>query len=174
MFFILRTILLASCNTMINETQFQVPERYVMFEEAYSHIRWKCAMTEALDKINIMDYQYYTFEEIISNIYDIVKPIKGLGMLSLYDITSAICRLYNKNIEKVYIVGGGPKRAIKILGIIPKKHKINKITLSYVDIDDIISAFDIKSFKLDELIRNTANGDIVETYICNWQKSIYK
>jgi hypothetical protein len=67
-----------------------------------------------------------------------------------------------------------PQRAVKILDIIPKKHKINKITLSYVDIDDIISAFDIKSFKLDEFIRNTINGDIVESYICNWQKSIYK
>jgi|688.fasta_scaffold941271_1 hypothetical protein len=159
---------------MINETQIQVQERYVMFEEAYSHVRWKYAMTEALDKINIMDYQYYTFEEIISNIYDIVKPIKGLGMLSVYDITSAICRFYNKNIEKVYIVGGGPRRAIKILGIIPKKHKINKITLSYVEIFDIITAFDNKSFELDEFIRNTTNGDIIESYICNWQKSIYK
>ena len=157
---------------MFNETQLQVQEKYVMFEEAYSHIRLKSKMTEALDKINIMDYQYYTFEEIISNIYDIVNSIKGVGMLAVYDITSAICRFYNKNIEKVYIVGGGPQRAIQILGIIPKKHKINKITLSYVEIVDIISAFDIKSFKLDEFIRNTTNGDIIESYICNWQKSI--
>lgn len=159
---------------MINETQFQVQERYGMFEEAYSHVRWKGALTEGLNKINTIDYQYCTFEDIIIKIYNIVKPIKGLGRLAVYDITSAICRTYNKNIEKVYIVGGGPKRAIKILGIIPKKHKINKITLSYVDIDDIISAFDIKSFELAEFIRNTKNGDIVESYICNWQKSIYK
>ena len=157
---------------MTNETQVQ--EWGVMFEEALSHVRWKCAMPQLVEQININDYQYYTFEEIFIKINNIVKRIKGLGRLVVYDITSAICRHYNKNIEKVYIVGGGPKKAIKILGIIPKKHKINKITLSYVDIDDIISAFDIKSFKLDELIRNTTNGDIVETYICNWQKSIYK
>ena len=156
--------------TMFNEPPFQVQERYVMFEEAYSHVRWKFALPQALDKINIADYQYYTFEEIISNIYEKVKPIKGLGMLAVYDITSAICRHYNKNIEKVYIVGGGPQRAIQILGIIPKKHKINKINLFYVEIDEIITAFDNKSLKIDEDIRKCKNGDIIESYICNWQK----
>lgn len=158
---------------LLRATMIEDQERYI-FEEAYSHVRWKYKMSQLVEQINITDYQYYTFEEIIIKIYDIVKPIKGLGMLVVYDITSAICRYYNKNIEKVYIVGGGPQRAIQILGIIPKKHKINKITLSYVDIDDIISAFDIKSLKIDEDIRNCKNGDIIESYICNWQKTIYK
>jgi hypothetical protein len=44
-----------------------------MFEKAYSHVRWKRAMTQALEEINIIDYQYNTFEEIIIKIYDIVN-----------------------------------------------------------------------------------------------------
>ena len=47
--------------TMFNEPPFQVQERYVMFEEAYSHVRWKFALPQALDKINIADgnIEYY-------------------------------------------------------------------------------------------------------------------
>ena len=94
-------------------------------------------------------------------------------MLAIYDITSAICRYYTKNIDKIYIIGNGPKRAVKILNIKTKKYKINdKIKLKYVEIIDLINAFDINNCLLDETIRNTKNGDILETYICNWQKKV--
>ena len=94
-------------------------------------------------------------------------------MLAIYDITSAICRYYKRNIDKVYIVGNGPKRAVNILNIKTKKYKINdKIKLNYVEIIDVIDAFDIHNYVLDKNIRNTKNGDILETYICNWQKKI--
>ena len=93
-------------------------------------------------------------------------------MLAIYDITSAICRYYNINIDKVYIIGNGPKRAVKLLNIKIKKHKINdKINLNFVDTMDVINAFDIFNYELNENIRNSKNGDIFETYICNWQKT---
>ena len=93
-------------------------------------------------------------------------------MLTVYDLTSAICRYYKLNIDKVYIIGNGPKRAVKLLNIKIKKHKINdKINLNYVERNDVIYAFDINKYELAENIRNTKNGDILETYICNWQKT---
>ena len=62
-----------------------------------------------------------TFEEIIFDVYNFCDNVKGVGMLAIYDITSAICRYYKRNIDKVYIVGNGPKRAVNILNIKTKK-----------------------------------------------------
>ena len=150
-----------SCNNSTN-----------IFQEAINHCRWKKALHSILKKINIVNYENKTFEEILLEIYNICDNIEGVGMLSIYDITAAICR-YNKiNIDKVYIIGKGPKRAIKILNIKIKKYKIsNKINLNFVDIIDIINAFDINNYELNEYFRNTKDGDILETYICNWQKT---
>jgi hypothetical protein len=105
-------------------------------------------------------------------IYNICKDVQGIGMLATYDISAAICRHYNINIDKVYIVGKGPKRAIKLLNIKTKTRKINdKIIIKYVDIHDIINAFDANSFELNEQVKHSKNGDILESYICNWQKT---
>jgi hypothetical protein len=142
-----------------------------IFQEAIDHCRWKKVLYLVLKKINILDYENKTFEEIIFEIYNICVHIKGIGMLTMYDITSSICRYYKINIDKVYIIGNGPKRAIKLLNIKTKTHKINnKIKIKFVDIIDVINAFDINGYALHETIRNTKNGDTLETYICNWQK----
>jgi hypothetical protein len=143
-----------------------------IFQEAIDHCRWKKVLHSVIKKINIVEYENKTFEEIIFEIHNICDNVKGVGMLSIYDITSAICRCNNINIDKVYIIGNGPKRAVKILNIKTKKHEIHKIKLNFVHINDIINAFDIKNYLLDENIRNTKNGDVLETYICNWQKNV--
>lgn len=143
-----------------------------IFQEAINHCRWKKALYSILKKINIIDYENKTFEEIIIEIYNICDNVKGVGLLTIYDITSAICRYYKINIDKVYIIGNGPKRAVNLLNIKIKKHKINdKIKLNFVDIIDVINAFDINNYVLNEYIINSKNGDILETYICNWQKN---
>ena len=90
-------------------------------------------------------------------------------MLSMYDISAGICRYYNINIDKVYIIGNGPKRAIKILDLKKKKHSIqNKLNLYYVEKKDIDKAF--KKLKL-KIPRYLKTGDDYETYICTWQKT---
>jgi hypothetical protein len=144
-----------------------------IFEEAINHCRWKKILKEeVLKKINISEYKNNTFEEIINKIYLICSNVTGIGMLSTYDITSGICRYYNINIDKVYIIGKGPKRAIKLLNLKTKKHVINdKLKLNYVDIHDIINGFNVNGFTLDSNVRNSTNGDIFESYICNWQKT---
>ena len=143
-----------------------------IFQEAFDHCRWKKVLHNVLKEINISSYENKTFEEIIVEMHSICSNVKGIGLLTMYDITSAICRHYKINIDKVYIIGNGPKRAIKLLNIKTKIHKINnKIKINYVDITDIIIAFDMSCHELDENIKNNKNGDILETYICNWQKT---
>ena len=145
----------------------------ILFKEAIDHCRWKKVVHDVLREIDISNYGNKTFEEIMSEVYSICEHIRGIGMLTVYDITSAICRYYNVNIEKVYIIGNGPKRAISMLHIETKKHKINnKIIIRYVDISDVILAFDNIHYTIDDIVRHTKNGDIIETYLCNWQKSI--
>lgn len=143
-----------------------------IFQEAISHCRWKKVLRNILQGIDISIYNNKTFEEIMIAIYNICKDVQGIGMLATYDISAAICRHYNVNIDKVYIVGKGPKRAIKLLNIKTKTHKINEdIKLRYANITDIINAFDASSFELNEQVKNSKNGDILESYICNWQKT---
>ena len=143
-----------------------------IFEETISHCRWKTVLHAVLKEIDISKYENKKFEEIIVEIYGICNEVKGLGMLTIYDITSAICRYYKINIDKVYIIGKGPKRATKILKIKTKTYKINdKIKIKFIDIHDILCAFDSNGYEINENIRNSKNGDIFETYICNWQKT---
>ena len=144
-----------------------------IYQEATGHCRWKTVLQSVIDDINISDYNNKSFEEIVISINSICKDIKGLGPLTIYDLSAAICRFYKINIDRVYIVGNGPKRAMKLLGLKTETHKINdKIKMKYVNISDIIEAFDKKSYKLDESLRDKTDGDIFETYICNWQKNI--
>ena len=75
-----------------------------IFQEAISHCRWKKVLHNILKDINISVYKNKTFEEIITEVYNICKNIDGIGMLAIYDITSAICRHNKVNIDKVYII----------------------------------------------------------------------
>jgi hypothetical protein len=143
-----------------------------LFQEAINHCRWKTILKNILENINIKDFQNKNFEEIIIEIYNICEKHKGIGLLTIYDITSAICRYYKINIDKVYIIGNGPKRSVKLLNINTKFNKINnKIKIKFVEIHEIINSFDKNNYELDDKIRHCKNGDEIETFICNWQKS---
>jgi len=140
-----------------------------IFYEAISHCRWKQALYSILDTIAIEDYKDKTFEEIITLIYDKCSPVKGVGNLAIYDITAAICKYHNLDITKVYIIGGGPKRAIKLLNISHKRHIISQeIRFNYVEVCDVVKAFSLNNYKLDK----QRTGDDYESYLCNWQKNI--
>jgi hypothetical protein len=151
-------------------------KRYI-FQEALDHCRWKSVlrnnvlMQNELQEQNLHHFACKRFDEIILWVYNICDTVKGLGMLTIYDITSAICR-YNKIIiDKIYIIGKGPKRAISLLNIKAKTQKIGHITLKYVEILEILQAFNEKNYEMNSQVRNSNNGDDFETYICNWQKN---
>ena len=139
------------------------------------HCRWKKQLDTVLlrpelhDNI-LQDYSGKSFEEILLTVYNICEKVKGVGLLTIYDIVAAICRYNNINIERVYIIGGGPVRAARLLNIKLKTHKIEKIALKYIEISEIIEAFDKQKLEIDSQIKYSNNGDEFETYICNWQK----
>ena len=147
-----------------------------IFQEAIDHCRWKKVLrNNVLVKTEFQEHNLHqftgkSFNEILLFVYNICDKVEGIGMLTIYDITSAICR-YNKiNIEKIYIIGKGPKRAIRLLDIKAKSQKIENITLNYVEIPEIIKAFQEKNYEINLQIKNSNNGDDFESYICNWQK----
>ena len=147
-----------------------------VFQEAIDHSRRKNTLRNDIltlpefQENSLYEYSHRTFEEIFSGVYNTCKPVEGIGMLAMYDITIAICK-YNKiNIERVYIIGNGPKRAISLLGIEPKIHKIGDISLRYVDIHQILHAFHEKNERLYGSIEHSKNGDDFENYICRWQR----
>lgn len=143
-----------------------------VFQEAINHCRHKTTLFKFLKDINIRTYENKTFEEIIIDINNKCVHIKGIGLLTIYDISIGICDYHNVDIEKVYIIGSGPKRAIKLLKIKTQKHIISDtLKINYTNIPTIINAFDENNIEINEFIRNNKNGDILETYICEWQKT---
>ena len=139
------------------------------------HCRWKKSLDTVLlrpelhDNI-LQDYSGKSFEEILLTVYNICEKVKGVGLLTIYDIVAAICRYNNINIERVYIIGGGPVRAARLLNIKLKTQKIEKVSLKYIEISEIIEAFDKQKYEIDKLVKQSNSGDEFETYICNWQK----
>ena len=147
----------------------------VLFEEALHHSRNGTLLRNTIvdNFSDISKYKNESFESVFADVYRVCKPIRGLGMLTTYDLSSSICRKHGKNIDRVYIIGNGPKRAVKLLKLTPKLQRIGGVvTLHYVEIADIVAAFDKGGYKLDDTIRTTKNGDMVESFICNWQKGI--
>ena len=113
-----------------------------IFQEAIDHCRWKKKLYPILDKINISNYKNKSFNDIFNKVFNITKKVDGVGLLSTYDIVSAICRYHNIKIPIVFIIGGGPKRAIKLLDVSLSKYIMpNGLKLNYADIVDIKNAF---------------------------------
>jgi hypothetical protein len=148
-----------------------------LFQEAIDHCRWKTALQRVLPVIRTRvlanTYCNKTFEEVFTSVYSLTKDVKGVGILTTYDISAAIMRYHKKDIDRVYIVGGGPQRAVKLLGLRTKMHILSKdIRLKYITIQDTLAAFDAKGYTLPEALRSTQNGDSLESHICNWQKTV--
>ena len=142
-------------------------------DEAIAHCRWKTILKRVLENdISLESYMNKGFEEIFESVHNICKEVKGIGLLTVYDIVSAICRYYSINIDFVYIIGGGPVRAVKLLNLKTKTKKIGSILLKYVTIEDVISSFQMNNYQMNEYIKTSTNGDDFESYICNWQKNI--
>ena len=166
--------IISNCTKMANSCG---SKRYI-FQDSIDHCRWKSVLhnvvlsKKELQEHNLHQFSSRSFDEILFCVYNMCHEVKGIGMLTIYDITSAICK-YNKiNIEKVFIIGNGPKRAIRLLDVKAKTHKIQNITLKYVEIPELLKAFHENKHEIDLYIKNSNNGDEVESYICNWQKDI--
>ena len=131
-----------------------------LFFEALKHCRHKTILNNFISSINVECFKNKSFEEIFLQIS--LGKVKGsIGVLSVYDIASDIFRYHGGIINKVYIIGRGPKRAIKLLGI--KKKLDTTVGLYFVEIEQVTSKLNLTG---------VIDGDLVETYICQWQKTI--
>jgi len=145
-----------------------------LYHEAISHCRWKGALKTFLPTINKDAFEDKTFVEIYSIIHSMSKDIKGIGYLTVYDITASLCNYHNIPIKKVFIIGNGPKRAVKILGLKNKCKilKIGKLRLKYLELNDVIIALQGRNVRIRKRIIHKKDGDLMESYLCNWQKKI--
>lgn len=143
------------------------------FTEVMQHTRRGSIVTRFIQSMNILEYKDKTFEQIIIDVLNKFDKINGLGRLTAYDMSAAICKYYDIEITKIYIIGPGPRRAAKLLKLKLKSQKIcspdKNIILRYVDIKDVIKVFDENGYKFPSNLRNTTNGDSVESFICKWQ-----
>jgi hypothetical protein len=145
-----------------------------IFSEALSHSRREKLLFDTINTIDIKNFKNKTFDEIYISMHELCKTKDQLGPLTTYDLTSGICKYYNILIDKVFIVGNGPKRAIKILELESKikKYYIKDLSLDYVYIKEVIEAFKNKYYSIDDIISKSNNGDAVESFLCKWQKNI--
>jgi len=133
----------------------------ILYYEAISHCRHKTILKNFLKtKINIEKYKSSSFENIFLDVQNLNDTYGSIGSLTIYDIASDIFRYYGNMIDKVYIVGGGPKRAVKLLGL--KTQTNSLIKLKYVSISEIVQKLNLEQ---------TNDGDLLESFICNWQKT---
>ena len=135
----------------------------VLFHEARCHCRHKNILDLFLKDLNLETFENKSFEQIFLDVRNMKRNKGSIGPLTIYDIASDVFRHNGGQINKVYIIGSGPKRAIKLLGI---KKQLDRITgLHYVTCEDVV-----KKCNLDP----TSDGDLLETYICQWQKGVLK
>ena len=133
----------------------------VLFWEARCHCRHKTILEAFLNNLDLNNFKNKSFEQIFLELKNIPRRKGSIGNLTLYDIASDIVRHNGGQIHKVYIIGSGPKRAIKILGINKRLDPVTR--LHFVSCEDVVRACKLEP---------TTDGDLLETYICQWQKSV--
>lgn len=134
-----------------------------IFHEAIAHSRKKSQLKELLlrEFQDLDPYSKQSFDEIFKRVSDVCT----LGPLHTYDITAAICRYHRINVDKIYIVGNGPKAAIRLLRL---RTKTDAKRLRYIDISDAIRALTAHHIP----IPHSNNGDDFESYLCKWQSTL--
>ena len=127
----------------------------VFFREAIHHVRWKNTLRPHLEKIfnNLNTFSSCkTFEEVFKLIEKVFKPVYGIGKLATYDTTAAICRRFDIPIEKVYIIGSGPQKAINYLNI--QRFYDRQLNVYYCKRSDVLAAFGDPSMSNDDMESN--------------------
>ena len=141
-----------------------------LFKEAIRHCRWKYAVKSVIPKIQLKQPAGTTFDKVFEMVHALTAPVEGVGLLSTYDLASAVCRYNRIPIKRVYIIGEGPQKAIKYLGLTTASQKIGSVTLKYVTVDQVKNSK--LRLPLPPHLKNTTDGDALETFLCNWQKPL--
>jgi hypothetical protein len=155
-----------------------------IYREAIAHCRAKTILKDKLKRFPSIDFfRNKTFKEIFILVWNELYTKYKIGDLTIYDITSGICRYYNIPITMILLVGKGPKRAIKLLSKMYKEKtllsiktiRIDTHKLKYVDIVDLQNlCTKLQLSSIPEWVYTTGDGDKLETWLCNWQKDFNK
>ena len=84
----------------------------------------------------------------------------------------SILEISHRSKDFVAVMDEARSLAIELLGLEAKKKWINNIKVNYVEIQAVVKAFENKSFDIVNEIKLTKNGDLVESFLCKWQKTI--
>jgi hypothetical protein len=138
---------------------------HLIFHEAISHSRKGTELKELLAREfkDLHPYSGLSFYDIFQR----VSTLCTLGPLHVYDITAAICRYHHIHIDKIYIVGNGPKIAAGLLHLKTKSDAKDK-RLRYIEMADTIRALTKHNIPL----LHSTNGDDFESYLCKWQSTL--
>ena len=147
-------------------------KRTLKYKEGYDHCRWKKTFQKFIKTIKERDYTDFAFKDLFISLLKKSNNFYGVGLLSVYDVAADISKRKNIKIGKVFIIGGGPKRAVKLLNINLKKVRYDNVLLNYTTKKDIISAFKKSRYNIDKNMLKNRDCDDFESYLCNWQKNI--
>jgi hypothetical protein len=142
--------------------------RDTLFIEAINHARNKGLMRNFISSLDLPNLLQCTFLETFRTI-STSKP-KGIGLLGVYDIASAIARHNNEKLDKVYLVGNGPMRAAQLLDLVSniKHHKIGDYIIPYLPVNIVTTHLKEKNIVFEEGM----DGDQLESFLCNLQKDM--
>lgn len=149
-----------------------------LFPDAYLHCRWQRPLynlletlrdSKSVDNIFARFKSYTSVISIFAAINNLAKDIFGIGPLTVYDITIAICRVHKITDKRIHLCGNGPIRAARQLKLPVLHYSEGGHTLNYITIPDALNAFDTIMHELPPSLKNSKNGDDFESYMCRWQ-----
>lgn len=154
----------------------------IMFKDALKHNRrFQSSVYRICQNIKLNDYKNKTIDEVIDMINNKSKYYKGIGALSIYDISMSICRYYKLKLKKIYIIvqcktgnTKGPYNAIIELGL-ESELKFNriigtreKLKLYTIEFDKVLERCSSDEFKELKKYIDEQDGDKCETFLCLW------
>ena len=142
-----------------------------VFQEAINHSRApQHLLLRMIDELNRSSYEGKTFEHVLTSVTQRTDGLQGFGPLTFYDIASGISRWNAIDIQRVYIMGPGPKNAAKLLNLRLKTFRVESRTFKYAECKDVVDALQKRNVVVPDNILK--NGDALETFLCKWQKTV--
>jgi hypothetical protein len=102
---------------------------------------------------------------------------RGVGFLGCYDIAAGIMRhVKQERIERVYLVGKGPQRAIRKLQLnhwVEYERLNDSIKLPFIQLSIVARQLWRNRVSIPKSIILFRDGDAMESFLCNWSKPSY-
>jgi hypothetical protein len=112
-----------------------------------------------------LEHNLTTFDQVYQFVSTQYGTKPRVGPLFKYDVTTQLCRYYGIIIDKVYIVGSGPKKNAFRLNLTLKTNPITD--LSYAEASEVINKLGVGYIdKAFGTLSDKFIGDDLETILC--------